>query len=202
MAESSRLQPAASLENLRASCESTSDQGEGDRTRSPAPHSAATGGASGWRWRDRVSQSSHTPRGTSLPLVTVTLFHAATKCTRSDPGSGSNSPPPTILQISCPPHVGQGHCRAFWTPLCPKNLWDRGSRRDWSGTHSEHGVLGGAAAKIESTLQVKSVSTTTEKRYRYSSNKLVKSRSKTRIRYGVFSLEVLFYDQVVNSNRR
>ena len=98
----------------------TSDQREGDRTRSPAPHSAATGGASGWRSRDRASQSSHTPRGTSLPLVTVTLFHAATKCTRSDPGSGSNSPPPTILQISCPPHVGQGHCRAFWTPLCPK----------------------------------------------------------------------------------
>lgn len=125
VAESSRLQPAASLENLRASCESTSDQGEGDRTRSPAPHSAATGGASGWRSRDRVSQSSHTPRGTSLPLVTVTLFHAATKCTRSDPGSGSNSPPPTILQISCPPHVGQGHCRAFWSNSeADTCLWD------------------------------------------------------------------------------
>ena len=148
VAESSRLQPAASLENLRASCESTPDQREGDRTRSPARHSAATGGASGWRSRDRASQSSHTPRGTSLPLVTVTLFHAATKCTRSDPGSGSNSPPPTILQISCPPHVGQGHCRAFWTPLCPKKSMGalQPARLDcWSGTHSEHCVLGGAA---------------------------------------------------------
>ena len=148
VAESSRLQPAASLENLRASCESNPDQREGDRTRSPAPHSAATGGASGWRSRDRASQSSHTPRGTSLPLVTVTLFHAATKCTRSDPGSGSNSPPPTILQISCPPHVGQGHCRAFWTPLCPKKSMGalQPARLDcWSGTHSEHCVLGGAA---------------------------------------------------------
>ena len=178
VAESSRLQPAASLENLRASCESNPDQREGDRTRSPARHSAATGGASGWRSRDRASQSSHTPRGTSLPLVTVTLFHAATKCTRSDPGSGSNSPPPTILQISCPPHVGQGHCRAFWTPLCPKKSMGarQPARLEW---HSQRTccVLGGAA-KIEYALQVKSLSTTTENRYRlnrYSSNKLVKS---------------------------
>ena len=35
---------------------------------------------------------------------------------------------------------------------------------------------------------MKSLSTTKEKRYGYSSNTLVKSRSKTRIRYGVFSL--------------